>query len=145
MSQGLTRNISPYPPFVQWGVYQEPLRSNGYASRDYYRWPGRRYGATDNEWCEWDFYLAAGTYEHEFLYIAEPNAGIVDFKIDGTVIASLDTYWASEVFEALIVTSSIDISTSGLHTARYETNGKNASSSDYYVSLEGTHQLRKTA
>lgn len=82
----------------------------------------------------YDFYctLESGTYELKILYLKDSAGGKFDISIDGVdVVTGLDMYASSLVYNLESITSDISIPTSGQHTVRFTTNGKNGSSSSY--------------
>lgn len=82
---------------------------------------------------EQQFLMAAGTYNLTILYIKNTYHGKLDLYIDDVLIFNaLDLYAASIAFNQMH-TGTVSLVTSGLHTLRGVTNGKNISSSDYYL------------
>ena len=90
----------------------------------------------NGDWIETTFYLSAGTYTFGVLGVAEDDAGILDWSVDGVpIITGQDWYNAAPTGNTRKQTSGIVISTSGIHTLRATVNGKNASSVGFYIVL----------
>lgn len=86
--------------------------------------------------------LESGTYDFKVWGRKSNNLGIVDWSMDGTnFITGEDWYNASAVYGTTF-TGTVTIATSGKHILKVTTNGKNASSSDYYWLITAV-QLRK--
>lgn len=82
----------------------------------------------------WGMYLAAGTYTFKVLGTLGNNQGKSDYYIDGTLVASGDDWYAaSGSSNAILTHSSITVSGNGWHQFKIVVNGKNASSSNYFM------------
>lgn len=78
--------------------------------------------------------LAAGTYSVYFCGQKRAGAGKVDWTLDGTSIVTGQDWYASSEESAVFQVDSISI-TSGAHELTGKINGKNASSTDYALSI----------
>jgi hypothetical protein len=78
--------------------------------------------------------LAKGTYTLKILGYRATNRGICDVDIDEDEVAEIDTYGAADENHIWSQTG-ITISSSGLKTLKLRIDGKNASSTDYYISI----------
>lgn len=85
---------------------------------------------------EQKFFLAAGTYTLKVYGSQAFNRGIVDWYVDGSIVASGQD-WYSAGTSTVIQTVSVTIATDGEHTLKGVVNGKNGSSSGYYMALVG--------
>lgn len=101
-----------------------------------------RYGSmynsshTDGDNISFKVYLPKGTYTLWIMDATTNNEGIADVDINGTEVASFDWYSASLTNNVIKSQASIAIATTGLYTLKYRVDGKNASSSDYYVGIQ---------
>jgi len=81
-------------------------------------------------------FLKAGTYEFHVLGYESTDRGMIDWSLDGTNFATgQDWYDSSSAANVEKTVTGITVSTSGYHTLQGTINGKNASSSDYMMSL----------
>lgn len=101
-------------------------------------------GAADGDNLVFKVYLAAGTYTLEELGIKGSNHAIIDYEIDGAVIATVDHYAAVGAYNQRSVDTGNVIATSGLKTLTMKANGKNAASSGYFMAVS-TIVLWRTA
>lgn len=109
-----------------------------------------RYGEcfhSSNNGAELQYKLALdkGTYLVKALFEVHSNAGKLDIEVDGSVVGTLDTYDSSyNASELRSDTITINSST-GLVDLKLTINGKNASSGDYQVGIQGAMQfIRQT-
>lgn len=79
--------------------------------------------------------LPAGTYTLLVLVTTASSFGIVDVDIDGTEVASFDCYSAGDVNNVRKIETGIDVTTSGIKTLKLRVDGKNGSSSAYYIGV----------
>lgn len=79
--------------------------------------------------------LDTGTYTLTVLGLAAPSRGIVDWEIDGVSVGSMDFYAAAGAPNTVFSISDIVIGTPGRKTLAGIANSKNASASDYYITL----------
>lgn len=79
-------------------------------------------------------YLAVGTYDLSVLCYKNSNMGIMEITIDGTQRINEDLYSAGATWNHVINTS-FSVSSAGLVDFVVNVNGKNASSSGYYINL----------
>lgn len=90
-------------------------------------------GATD--YMSVHFNAQAGTYDLVVLAKKQNNAGKIRVQLDGvTTILDADLYSAS-VVRNVALTASFSISDEGEHSLVVKVNGKNASSSSYYLPI----------
>lgn len=79
------------------------------------------------------FFIKAGTYTLRLLTLTGSYLPIYDFYVDGSlVLAGMDCYAASDTFN-VVKTGAVTIATDGQHTLEVRVNGKNASSTNYYI------------
>lgn len=81
---------------------------------------------------EFDVYLNAGTYDFYASFPKQTDRGIVDLRIDGVSIGTLDQYGADSPSNQGKI-SGFTITNSGYKKFKYYISGKNVSSSAYYV------------
>jgi len=90
----------------------------------------------DGDGIRYKCYMRKGTYKLFFFSRKGPNDGIVDIKIDGNVVATIDLYHPdSNVYNAVSIVENIVVSDDGLKTIDLVVNGKNPDSTGYTVSL----------
>lgn len=78
-------------------------------------------------------FLGAGNYTLKMLVVKSSAYGKLDVAVDGSNIATgLDFYNAGEL-DSTHISASVTILTDGAHTIRFTVNGKNGSSSDFYI------------
>jgi hypothetical protein len=79
------------------------------------------------------FYLEAGTYKFSFNAIKSNNIAKVKVVFDGSVLGTTDLYSASTVFENIVEYTGISVATAGAKDVTFSVDGKNASSTAYYL------------
>ena len=89
---------------------------------------------TQSDSASYGVYLVAGTWKLSTYFKMTPSSGIVTPSVDTTDLATYDTYWASTTYALQNVTG-IDVASSGLHTHKYRSDTKNASSTGYGIGL----------
>lgn len=78
--------------------------------------------------------LSAGTYKFDICTQNGTNTGIIAIDIDGTDVATIDTYHAATTTYANVVsTTGIVVAATGLKAIGVRINGKNAGSSGYQM------------
>ena len=81
-------------------------------------------------------YLAAGTYTFYVLGTTNTNTGIVDWYLDDVeIVTAQDWYSGASVANVIKSQASVSVSMDGWHTVKAIVDGKNGSSSDYYIVL----------
>lgn len=85
----------------------------------------------NGDYIEITFPIKAGSYTLFLLGMTEPDAGIINWSIDGVLVATFDGYTAGIVHN-VVFTVAIVIAQSGMHTLRGTISGKNAGSSGFY-------------
>ena len=93
---------------------------------------------------EYKVFLIAGTYDCNVGYGSSSASGIVSCQLDTVEFASTDFYAASPNVDAYTITTGISVATTGLHTIKFISTTKHASSSNYNIMLHG-FTFRKTA
>jgi len=99
-------------------------------------WSGFAWGnssSADGDELDYKAYLAQGTYTFMIQTYKFPEAGILKVDIDGEEVASIDLYNVGWVRNVREVVADIAVATSGLKTITLRVDGKNASSTDYYI------------
>ena len=100
--------------------------------------------ASDGDYMEWDVLVAAGTYRLDLVYMTAANYAVVDVLIDGSSIGTFDAYSASLTRNVVGSVTGISM-TAGHHTVRVAANGKNASSTDYFITPQSATLTRTGA
>jgi len=80
------------------------------------------------------FICAAGTYGFKFLSYTDNNRGKLDVYIDASLIGTIDQYSSPAVKNQVLSITGI-VLTDGYHKLQGVVNGKNASSSSYFIAL----------
>jgi len=96
----------------------------------------RNDGTNNCETAVGSFYLAsAGNYTFHGLFWTDTDGGKMDIEIDDTVKGTLDFYTAARNRNN---TMSVDLGelSAGLHSIKLKGNGKNGSSSAYYIRIQ---------
>ena len=89
-------------------------------------------GANGN-YITWNCVLQAATYTALLWANTENNRGIATLSIDGVDIVSWDMYSAGQVVSVRFEKTDIAVATTGLKEIKLRVNGKNGSSSGYYM------------
>lgn len=135
-----TYTVNVAPPMYKagtgtWGLGTASGFVGGYST------VGNNATAANGDYVEFSIYLSAGTYSSRTFFVARNDAAIVECFIDGVSQYTADLYSASTT-ETTVNSTSITISTSGVHTWRYQASGKNGSSSAYKVFILGLYIYR---
>jgi hypothetical protein len=85
--------------------------------------------------------LPAGTYTIKVGTYVNTNCCILDIIIDGASVGTLDVYSAAST-AGILSKAGVVIVGSGAHTIKLLVNGKNASSSGYYLVVSFLQFLR---
>jgi hypothetical protein len=83
----------------------------------------------------WNVYLQEGTYTSVWYGVKNTMHGIMELKIDGAVVDTIDCYNGAVLYGQREAQTGITISTSGVKTVTCAVNGKNGASSDYYIQM----------
>lgn len=82
------------------------------------------------------FMIAAGTYDLYILGAGDSNNGLVDWYVDDVLIASgQDWYTAGPTYNIVKTVTDVVITGNGRHVLKGIINGKNVSSTEYYLPL----------
>lgn len=85
---------------------------------------------------QYPLFMAAGTYTIYFFCATTNDAPLVDVEIDGTpVVTGVDFYSVTATVYNVVLSASITIPADGNVTLGLKINGKNGSSSNYYLTL----------
>lgn len=87
----------------------------------------------DGDSLSYKIFLPAGTFTLFYFTWQSGNRGILDIDIDGNEVASFDNYSSPAVKNVLHTQAGIVIASAGIKTLTIRVDGKNPSSSDYYV------------
>jgi hypothetical protein len=80
--------------------------------------------------------LAAGTYQVQMEWKGNTSRGILNLKVDGTQVGgTLDQYSAAQTYPTTTF-GTVTFSSTGTHTVRLTTIGKNSASSNFYLSAD---------
>jgi hypothetical protein len=80
--------------------------------------------------------LAAGTYQVQMEWKGNTSRGILNLKVDGTQVGgTLDQYSAAQTYPTTTF-GTVTFSSTGTHTVRLTTTGKNSASSNFYLSAD---------
>lgn len=78
-------------------------------------------------------YLAKGTYTLRSVMETNNNEGIIQVKLDSTVVDTIDMYSAANTYNVVKTTTGIVVSTSGMKTLTLYLSSKNGASSNYFT------------
>ena len=90
-------------------------------------------GTASGSYMDYRLYLDAGTYTFLIYYHTTSNAGIFDVDIDGSEIASFDSYNGSTVYNNRGLQTGVNVASAGLKTIKVRVDGKNALSTGYTI------------
>lgn len=88
----------------------------------------------DQDQVNYKLWLGAGTYTFKLLHATSTTHGILKILIDAAEVASFDTYGPAS-YNKVSTATGINISTTGIKTISLKVDGKNPSSSGYYMSV----------
>jgi hypothetical protein len=89
----------------------------------------------NGDWIEWEVLLDAGTWALDLIWARDPSLGIVDFTLGATAVGTQDMYGGA-ASNAVTTFSGIAVASAGTYALRATINGKNASSSNYYMVIQ---------
>lgn len=118
----------------------ELLKTNGAAdiyylhSQDAYYHTRQSPGTNGDVWTT-SFMLAAGTYTLYTLGFTNSNEGKLDYSIDGVSAISGQDWYSAGATYMVIKSGSVTVVGNGRHKLQMTVNGKNGSSSSYYMQL----------
>jgi hypothetical protein len=98
--------------------------------------------ALNKDGIDYKIFLAKGTYTFRCLAITNTNRGIIELLVDGVSQGTLDGYSGGAVNNVLQSIANIVITKSKIYTVTIQVNGKNASSSAYYITFSTVSFLR---
>ncbi len=106
---------------------------------------GQFYNTTSADGDEFsvNFRCPVGTYTIRFSAIKDSDRGIVDTYVDASEEDSIDLYAAAADYLNVVEITGVSI-TAGSHTLKFVVDGKNGSSSDYFLNVNGI-SLQRTA
>jgi hypothetical protein len=84
---------------------------------------------------EWTFVLPPGSYTLTVLGTTDLNRGKLDWYIDGVLVVSGQDWYTAASGHKTYKEAAVVVGPGQLHTLRGVINGKNGSSSDYYMTL----------
>ncbi len=88
--------------------------------------------------------MKAGTYSFKLIHTKNSTFGIWKMLIDDVEKAIIDGYNSSVQYNSINITNNIVVSTTGFKTISMKVDGKNESSSNYYLNVSGL-VFQKTA
>jgi hypothetical protein len=95
-----------------------------------------------NDQVDYKVYLDVGTYTFVSLHLVSSASGILTLLIDAVSVGTIDLYSGSSVYNTIKTITGISITTPGLKTLSCKVATKNASSSNYYMTLLGLSLFR---
>lgn len=98
-------------------------------------------GAQNDE-CNYDVILAAGTWNFELIHQARADAGIYNLQLDGVTVGTIDGYNIGTVVNTRSSINGIVVAATGVKRLKLKMATKNASSSSYIGSVAGAQLLR---
>jgi hypothetical protein len=101
----------------------------------------RNSSSDDSDQVDYKVYLDAGTYTITYCGLVHTTMGILDTEIDEVSQGTLDWYGAT-ARNVLKSITGIVIATAGLKTLGVLANGKNGSSTDYYLGISSISLYR---
>jgi len=126
----ITRNCPNYSAIIQ-GTWVR-FSSNASQTSGFFMYNSSN---TDLDQVDYKISLEKGTYTFDLITMMNTNCPILDVLIDGVSAGTKDLYSASVVYNSLQTITGIVVTTSGLKTLSLKVNGKNASSTGYYLNL----------
>ena len=90
--------------------------------------------AINDQWSQ-TFSMAAGSYALSAIGLTATNRGIISWYVDGVLQGTMD-YYANPGLTNTIKSISVTILTTGTHTIRGILASKNASSTDYFCTIQ---------
>lgn len=103
----------------------------------------RTSNSNNNDSISFTVVVPAGNYKLKFLYYQNTSSAIMEFRVDGALVDTLDQY-GSLTYN--LTWTSIQFSlTEGSHTITFRKNGKNASSSSYYLVCQQAQLIKQDA
>jgi len=88
---------------------------------------------TDGDGIKYKVYLAKGTYTLQIYGLKGADGGIADIYIDNDKVATFDFYNDSSIGNQTFTQTGISVTSDSLKDLKIIVNGKNASSSGYYI------------
>lgn len=116
----------------------------GFQSGDYYPFlAGRVTAGANGNYLTYDLPMVAGTYTLDFFVAKYSDSGLVDIVINGAApLGTQLNLYNSSLTAALISVTGVVIATSGRQEIKLLVNGKDASSSNYYMRLSAIGATR---
>lgn len=97
-----------------------------------------------DDYTKFKVWLAKGTYTISTAYSISSLSGILTYKIDESVVGTVDMFGGSGV-NTLAEVTGITVSTSGLKTLKFIVESKNGSSSSYLMEMDDFIFITRTA
>lgn len=98
----------------------------------------------DGDQVDYEIYLGAGTYTFKLLHAKNTNFGIIKLLVDDVEKGSIDSYAASAELNVISTITGVEIASSGVKTVSLKIDGKNGSSTGYYLNISAIY-IYKTA
>lgn len=121
-------NIDPqsYNSIIQgtWGFVTQTGQYTGFTFRN---------AAVDGDKVRYKEFIPAGTYTLRVMSVQSSARGIIKVAIDNVVVATFDGYVAGSVLNKIFEQASIVIATTGIKNIDIYVDGKNVSSSNYFM------------
>lgn len=132
--------VTPYYPSRATLWHDESLVVTGNAiskslqTAQYYNIASMQSIAANGDTFTTGFMLKAGTYSFGALGIQHTDRGLIDWYIDNVKVVSLQDWYGATTYNTE-KTASVTVVGNGYHVLKGIVNGKNASSSGYYIQL----------
>ena len=92
----------------------------------------------------WKVLLGAGTWTFRLTYEHHPNNGIINIKLDGTSIGTVDTYATAQLLNQILTITGVVVATTGVKALMLDVATKNAAGT-YYQARVTSMQMQRTA
>jgi hypothetical protein len=111
-------------------------------SSNHYRFLAAQSGGAVGDLLSWTRHLDAGTWTFRLLFTGSTNRPIVDVKIDGSVVGTIDLYTPTTNTRTVADVAGITVTSSGTKTIVLEVTGKNVSSSNFFGLVADANMIR---
>ena len=133
VEDSLAAHLTIHPWFyssITQGVYTQRIDTNYYRDLLLFNEP-----PADGDQINYSALMKAGTYSLKLIHAKGAAFGIWKLLIDDVEKATIDGYKSSTGYNYVTIVSDIVISTTSIKEISLKVDGKNASSSDYYMNI----------